>query len=649
MWVLLNRLENKFEQDSIPNCPLDLNLDAKTETKHYNKNNQNIIIHKMNTNSNLNSFLPFDSSVQKKLEELISELNTNQISWLGGYFTALAKAADSPAQIISNEVVAQTVEQSSKPLIILLYGTKTGNATKVVNTAKAQFEAKGLEVELLEMTDIDKKIIQKASYIFVAVSTDGEGEPPPAAEGFYNLLYSKKAPKLDHVKFSVLGLGDSSYANYCQTGKDIDGLFETLGGQRIVDRVDADLDFEDAAESWADNISTKVSELVGQSSVNPSVEVSAALNDQVYSKKKPYKAEILDRIKLNGAGSTKEVFHIELSLEDSGITYQPGDAIGIIPKNPEPLVNELLAKLKFDGNAVFKNGHDDSIKNHLQKYYEISLLSKEFLEKYNEKAQNDELKKIINNRPYLTPFLAENDVYDVLDKYPTDFSVEEFLTMLPKLKPRLYSIASSALAHPDEVHLTVAALRYENKNRQKRGVCSTMLADQITLDDSIEIYVDENPIFRLPQDDNTPIIMIGPGTGIAPFRAFVEERAERGAKGKNWVFFGEQHFTTDFLYQTEWQNSLKKGVISNFDVAFSRDQEEKIYVQHKIEKNSKEFYQWIESGAIIYVCGDKDKMAKDVLKTIINVVAEQGNLSEEKALEYVNTLRQTKRYLEDVY
>jgi sulfite reductase (NADPH) flavoprotein alpha-component len=606
----------------------------------------------MSNNFNFQNFSPFDSSIEEKLKALIAELNTNQISWLGGYFTALANASNTQSITPTTKVEEQVPAANLKPKAILLYGTKTGNAIKVVNTAKSKLEKLDIDIEVLEMTDIDKNIIQKAQYIFIAVSTDGEGVPPPAAEGFYNLLYSKKAPKLDNIKYSVLGLGDSSYANFCQTGKDFDTLFEQLGAQRIVDRADADLDYEDVAENWAASLQTKVQELIGQN-VTPNgasaPSESQTVSTNAYSKKNPYKAEILDRIKLNGAGSQKEVFHIELSLEDSGISYQPGDAIGIIPKNPEPLVNELLAKLKFDGAATFVNGHADTIKNHLQKYHEISLLSKEFLEKYNEKAQNDELKKIINNRPYLTPFLAENDVYDVLSKYPAVFSVDEFLPILPKLKPRLYSISSSALANPDEVHLTVAALKYQNKNREKRGVCSNMLADQITLDDTIEIYVDENPIFRLPQDDNTPIIMIGPGTGIAPFRAFVQERAHRGAKGKNWIFFGEQHFTTDFLYQTEWQNFLKKGAIDKFDVAFSRDQEEKIYVQHRIEQNAKEFYNWIESGAIIYVCGDKDKMAKDVLQSITNVVAAEARISEEEALNYVNNLRQTKRYLEDVY
>lgn len=597
--------------------------------------------------SNIQNFSPFDSQTEKELQELTSKLNQNQLSWLGGYYTALAKVNEG-VQIASTAAApSKTVD---KPEITLLFGTKTGNAQKIIAQAQSKFEQQGFKTQVSELAEIDKNKLKKAQYVFIAVSTDGEGVPPPAVESFHEFIHSKKAPKLNHLKYSVLGLGDSSYAQYCQTGKDIDAAFEKLGAERIVDRTDVDLDWEADAEAWINKIAKKTNELTGTNVISTDTVIAeTSVKEVQYSKKNPYKAEILDRIKLNARGSKKSVFHFELSLEDSGLSYQPGDAVGIIPKNPETLVNDLIGKLKFDGNSIYKNGFEDSIKNHLQKHYEISLLSKNFLVKYNEKAKNNKLASIIKTPAKLKYFLDNNDVFDVIKQFPTDVTPEEFIPILPKLKPRLYSIASSPKAYPDEVHLTVGELEYESNDRLKKGVCSNMIAEQLTLDDDVEIYIDENPIFRLPEDDKKPIIMIGPGTGIAPFRAFVQERAERNAEGKNWVFFGEQHFTTDFLYQTEWQNFLKKGVINKFDVAFSRDQEEKVYVQHKIEQNANEFYNWLKEGAIIYVCGDKDKMAKDVLNTITKVVFNEGKLSKEDAEAYVKNLRSSKRYLEDVY
>lgn len=600
------------------------------------------------SNTNFRNFLPFDSQVEKELEQLTAQLNQNQLSWLGGYFTALAKATGGLQ--LSNSEKSTTENAIDKPVISLLYGTQTGNAQKIISQAQSKFEQQGYKTQVSDLAEIDKNKLKQTQYVFIAVSTYGEGVPPPAIEGFYEFIHSKKAPKLNHIKFGVLGLGDSSYAQYCQTGKDVDAMFEKLGAKRIVDRTDVDLDWEDDAEAWTSKIVDKTNELSGTNNKNtPTTIPLPSVISKQYSKKNPYKAEILDRIKLNAKGSNKSVFHFELSLEDSGLTYQPGDAVGIIPKNPEPLVNDLISKLNFDGSSIYKNGFEDSVKNHLQKHYEISLLSKDFLVKYNEKAKNNKLASIIKTPAKLKDFLDNNDVYDVINEFPTKFSPEEFIPLLPKLKPRLYSIASSSKVYPDEVHLTVGELEYESNNRQKKGICSNMIAEQLTLDDDVEIYIDENPIFRLPEDDKKPIIMIGPGTGIAPFRAFVQERVARNAEGKNWVFFGEQHFTTDFLYQTEWQNYLKKGVINKFDVAFSRDQAEKIYVQHKIEQNASEFYNWLEQGAIIYVCGDKDKMAKDVLETITKVIETEGKLSKADAEAYVKKLRSGKRYLEDVY
>jgi sulfite reductase (NADPH) flavoprotein alpha-component len=356
----------------------------------------------------------------------------------------------------------------------------------------------------------------------------------------------------------------------------------------------------------------------------------------------------LEKIQLNGRGSTKETWHVELSLEGSGLRYEAGDALAVIPQNSERLVSEVLKATKLDPSvSVSFDGQNSNLGDVLMEKAELSVLNRDVLNRYFELTKNDNLKQILADPKAIQNYVYGRDVVDLVTEFPTEWTPQYMADILRKMPSRAYSIASSLEAHPDEVHLTVGAVRYSANGRKKEGVASTFLADRT--DETVKVFIEENAFFKLPKDHKTDIIMVGPGTGIAPFRAFVEERAETNASGKNWLIFGNPHFETDFLYQTEWQQYLKKGILSRLDVAFSRDQAEKIYVQHRILQKSKQIFEWLESGASFYVCGDKTRMASDVERALVAVAEKEGKLSAEKAVEYVKGLKKSRRYLEDVY
>jgi sulfite reductase (NADPH) flavoprotein alpha-component len=482
------------------------------------------------------------------------------------------------------------------------------------------------------------------------VSTHGEGEPPLAAEEFYNFIHSTRAPQLENLQYSVLALGDKSYAQFCKTGQDIDQKLSDLGGKRITNRHDCDVDFLPAAENWVNSLLQKF-EGSGSESIQPlngSAVVKAA--EPAYSKANPYEAEILEKIKLNGKGSQKETYHFEISLKGSGLVYKPGDALGVVPVNSDALVDSLITLTGLGADEkVTVNNVSISLHDALKSNFEIGILSRDTIEKHNQFLKNQELAKLLGDISLFTKFTYGADVYDLLKAYPFSYSAQEFAGILRKLQPRLYSISSAYEAYPEEVHVTAAALRYTYCNRAKDGTCSGFLADSSKVGDKLKVFIEANEAFRLPEDNSVPVIMIGPGTGVAPFRAFAQYRAETGSKGKNWLFFGDQHFTTDFLYQTEWLDYKKKGLLSKLSVAFSRDQREKYYVQHKLKEQSEEVVKWIDEGAFIYVCGDMKHMAKDVLNTFVEIISEQKQLSVGQAREFVQHLRKSKRYREDVY
>jgi len=590
------------------------------------------------------------------LNQVFATLSPAQAGWLGGYLTAAISGGSVEALPVGMPA-AVAVATVPAPSLTILVGSETGNAEGVASETKQAAEAKGLEAKVVLMDDYKPATLKSEQFMLVICSTHGEGDPPMNAEDFHEFVHGKKAPKLENLKYSVLSLGDTSYEQYCQTGKDFDAQFEKLGGTRIADRVDCDVDYEDAAAAWIESATAAMKEAIGEAAPAAAVVgiapilggIAAPVPASQYDKKNPFMSEILENINLNGRGSNKETRHVELDLEASGLVYQPGDALAIYPTNCPETVQLLIETAKIDSDAKVDGTSLGDLLGHT---YEFTILTRPMVEKYNAIKPNKKLTTLLNekNRKKFSEYIYGRDVIDLITDYPIEgLSPDQLIGILRKLPARLYSIASSLAAHPDEVHLTVGVTKYEAHGRQRKGVCSTYLSERTEIGTKVPVYVDGNKNFKLPTDPSSPIIMIGPGTGIAPFRAFVEERAETGATGKNWLFFGDQHTHTDFLYQAEWQNHLKSGSLTRLDLAFSRDQKHKVYVQNRIEESSKELYDWIEDGAVIYVCGDADYMAPDVNQALINALKTHGGLSDEDAAAKLKSMAKDKRYQRDVY
>ncbi|MBN8234408.1 assimilatory sulfite reductase (NADPH) flavoprotein subunit [Halobacillus kuroshimensis] len=589
---------------------------------------------------------PFNKEQTDLLNQLLPTLNEQQKIWLSGYLAAGADSGSGAAQ--ETEAGAPAVETRH---VTLLYGSHTGNCQALAEEFSGRLKENGLQVSVEDMDRYKPKSLKKEEDLLIITSTHGDGDPPDNALSFYEFLYSKRAPKLDGVRYSVLALGDSSYEFYCQTGKDFDKRLEELGAERIVERVDCDLDYEDEAEDWINKIINSLE------TAEEGKKVQAAPNPPsaglVYTKKNPFPAEVLENINLNGRGSNKETRHLELDLEDSNLEYEPGDSLGIYPLNDEKLVDQLITLMQWDPElsvTLNKDGEVRALREALLSHFEITVLTKPLLEKLGAFTSNEKLQEILVSKEALQTYMDGRDLLDVLTDFgPWNLGAEELVQQLRKIPPRLYSIASSRKANPDEVHLTIGTVRYESHGRNRLGVCSGQCAERMEPGGNVDVFVQKNSNFKLPEDDFAPVVMIGAGTGIAPYRAFLEEREELGAEGNAWLFFGEQHFTTDFLYQTEWQRWLKDGVLSRMDVAFSRDNEEKVYVQHRMIERSRELFEWMEAGAHLYVCGDEKHMAKDVHQALVSIVQKESGRTEEEAESYVAELRQQKRYQRDVY
>ena len=598
---------------------------------------------------------PFDERQTKLINELYPTLTDYQRIWLNGYLSAVQSfgpTAQALEVTVSEREQAVAVIETVKKEATILYGSQTGSAQGVAGKLSAALKGAGVETTLLSMSEFKTNNLKKLTNLFVVTSTHGEGEPPDNAISFHNFLYSKRAPKLEGLSFSVLALGDSSYEFFCKTGIDFDEQLEKLGAKRIAPRVDCDLDYDEQATAWITQI---VGALASQTESVPSQQgaeqVASVAATSTYNKNNPYYAEVLESINLNGRGSNKHTRHLELSLEGSGLTYEPGDSLGILPENDANLVTALLLSLGFDGTEVVTYKEQQlSLEEALRTKLEITVLSKPLLKKLAAFSDNTELATLLTDDEKLKAYIYGRDILDVVQTFgPFTWTAQQFVDQLRKIPVRLYSIASSQKANEEEVHLTIGKVFYEVDGRERIGVASGQVSERLEVGDKIPVYVHKNLNFRLPENEDTPIIMIGAGTGIAPFRAFLEERAEVGASGKSWLFFGDQHFVTDFLYQTELQRYLKDGTLTNLSVAFSRDTDEKVYVQHRLLEHAEEIYKWLEQGAVIYVCGDEKHMAADVNRTLQQIVAEQGARSAEQAAEYIAQLKTEKRYQRDVY
>jgi sulfite reductase (NADPH) flavoprotein alpha-component len=592
----------------------------------------------------------FTQEQKELLKQLTASLNQQQTAWLAGYFTGLnlTLPAESAANIDTVTSEAKTSE------LTILYGSRTGNGEGLAKKAQKIATEKGFKVQLKSMADYKTRDLQNEKNLLVIVSTHGEGEPPFAAKELYEFIHGKRAPKLEQLNFAVLGLGDSSYFHFCKTGIDFDNQLEKLGAKRVFNRATLDVDFATKADEWLNNAISSFGNGETKQVSNPKFTfVGAAKKPEVavVSKTNPFKAPVLEKIGLHGKSSDRQTIHIELSTENAaGLEYQPGDAAGVIPVNTQELINEALAVTGLDaGTIVSVNGNNKKLEEALYRDLELSKITVDVVKRYLELYPNEALSALTNNIDDFKRYLDGRDIVDLFTDYPAEVAAEDLVKILRPLQPRYYSISSSPKAFPGEIHLTVGVVQYHYAGRDKKGTCSNYLSDIIIDDETVPVFIEPNPGFRLPENDKTPIIMVGAGTGIAPYRAFIQHRELAEKAGKSWLFFGNRNFETEFLYQTEWQDFLKSGALTRMDVAFSRDSEKKIYVQDRLWENASEIYKWLEEGAHFYICGDMKNMARAVQDTLLKIVETQGLLNKEKAQEYIDNLEKSKRLQLDVY
>ena len=584
---------------------------------------------------------PVSAEHLSALQSAVVGFDREQLIWSSGFLAGLAGTASRRPEVAP--IIPVVSPQSTTWTIF--FATETGNSRRVAQTLADEARLAGLSVKLQDLRDFRPRGLSKIENAMFVLATHGIGEAPEGTGQFFEFWLSDKAPRLETLNYSVLALGDSSYADFCETGKQFDERLRQLGAAAYLTRVDCDLDFEEPAASWTEKAIANAREMSEPVAQPRPAHLQAVTNTPVTSRDHPFAAEILTRQRITGRGSTKDVRHLELDLEGSGLKYLPGDSLGVIPQNPPQLVDALLESLNFRGNEeVVVNGSNKELREALLKDREITILSRPLLDVV--ASGQPRLRQILEHRERFTDYLKTRQLIDLVHEFPNDWQPQQFIDSLRGLTPRLYSIASSPDANPDEAHLTVALVKYGQYGRQHWGAASNFLTGDTT---HAPIYVESNNHFRLPATGDTPIVMIGAGTGVAPYRAFIEHRREHGHNGKNWLFFGDRNIGSDFLYQAEWLRYRKDGLLDNLDVAFSRDQSEKIYVQHRLNEKSSELFSWLERGAHVYVCGDAEYMAKDVHSTLAAVVREKGGMSEDQATEYLNEMKRAGRYQRDVY
>ena len=599
----------------------------------------------MTTQAPPSALLPLNPEQLARLQAATTDFTPAQLAWVSGYFWGVLNQ-----QPGSNAVAPAPVAEM--PGITLISASQTGNARRVAEALRDDLIAAKLNVTLINAGDYKFKQIANEKLLIVVASTQGEGEPAEEAVALHKFLFSKKAPKLDNTAFAVFGLGDTSYEFFCQAGKDFDAKLAELGGERLLDRVDADVEYQAAATQWRARL---VDVLKARAPAAPSVQVAAsgAVNEvhtSPYTKEAPLTASLAVNQKITGRDSEKDVRHIEIDLGDSGLRYQPGDALGVWYQNDPALVKELVELLWLKGDEpVTVEGKTLSLAEALQWHFELTVNTGNIVENYATLTRSETLLPLVGDKAQLQHYAATTPIVDMVRFSPAQLDAQALVDLLRPLTPRLYSIASSQAEVESEVHVTVGVVRYEIEGRARAGGASSFLADRVEEEGEVRVFIEHNDNFRLPANPQTPVIMIGPGTGIAPFRAFMQQRAANGAEGKNWLFFGNPHFTEDFLYQVEWQRYVKEGVLSRIDLAWSRDQKEKVYVQDKLRQQGAELWRWINDGAHIYVCGDANRMAKDVEQALLEVIAEFGGMDIEAADEFLSELRIERRYQRDVY
>ena len=586
---------------------------------------------------------PFSPDQRRAVDIALAGLDASQRFWLAGFLSAVPVPA------------AVATAPASAAKLTVLYGTESGNAEKLADLSAKEAKKRGFQATVKNMADISPGDLAKVENLLVIVSTWGDGDPPESATTFYKEFMNGSAVELSRLRYSVCALGDTAYEKFCQTGKDIDARLETLGAKRVSPRQDCDVEYEEPHAGWLD-AALKAFAPTTHSGITEVVAapVTASVPAVEYGKKNPFPSELLEKVLLNGDGTTKETWHYELSLDGSGLSYEPGDALAVVAVNAPDLVEGILKASRLSGSEVVevKGAGSKVLADALREDFDVTALSRAVLTKLQAISGSQKLAALLADdaKDQLKDYQWGRWIEDAIRDFASGgLAAADLVSIFRKLPPRLYSIASSPLAHPGEVHLTVASVRYQAHGQNRKGVASTYLADLIEKGGQVPVYTHQNKNFRLPVSSDTPVIMVGPGTGVAPFRAFVEHRGALGKGGKNWLFFGDQRYTYDFLYQVEWQEHLKEGHLSKLDVAFSRDQPEKVYVQHRMLEHARELYAWLQEGAHFYVCGDASRMANDVHEALISVVEKEGGFARDVAEAYVDDLKKAKRYQRDVY
>lgn len=592
------------------------------------------------------SLLPLTPEQMARLQSAIGDYSPTQMAWLSGYFWGMVNQQPG--------AVAAPVAAPAAAAITLISASQTGNARRVAEQLRDDLIAAKLNVNLVNAGDYKFKQIGQEKLLLIVASTQGEGEQAEEAVALHKFLQSKKAPQMKDTAFAVFALGDTSYEFFCQAGKDFDSRLGELGAERLLDRVDADVEYKDVAQEWRKRIVEVLKQRVPANTSGQAAPTLAGSVNQVdsspYTKELPLTATLAVNQKITGRDSDKDVRHLEIDLGDSGLRYQPGDALGIWFENDPQLVQEVVELLWLKGDETVEvNGKSLSLCEALQHHIELTQNTTPIIEKYAGLCRDEHLTGLLADKTALQQYAQTVPFVDMVRRAPTELDAQQLVDLLRPLTPRLYSIASSQAETESEVHITVGVVRYDIDGRPRTGGASGYLADLLEEDGEVKVFIEHNDNFRLPANPEAPVIMIGPGTGIAPFRAFIQQRDNDGASGKNWLFFGNPHFTDDFLYQVEWQRYVKDGLLTNIDLAWSRDQAEKVYVQDKLREKGAEVWQWLQEGAHVYVCGDANRMAKDVEQALLEIIAENGVMDLETADEYLSELRLDRRYQRDVY
>ncbi|ACB92191.1 assimilatory sulfite reductase (NADPH) flavoprotein subunit [Xylella fastidiosa subsp. fastidiosa] len=601
---------------------------------------------------------PLPEDRRSLLMDLVKGLDTPSLWWLSGYVAGLAQS-----QLTSTLTAVQEEDSGTqaKQRLTVLYGSQTGNAQRIAEQLAAEAEAAGLARRLIRADDYTPRELAAERLLYIVISTQGEGDPPDDSIGFVEFLNERRAPKLPELKYAVLGLGDSSYADFCGIARRLDARLQALGAQRLQPLGEADVDIDTVATPWLKQALHHAREQLKNATAPLTNVTPLRGNSALRGSNQTFQAELFKNQLVSGRDfkgpafrthgqASKRVHHLELSLEGSGLHYEPGDALGVHHRNPNTLVDAVLTTLKLSAHTeVTQDKETLPLSEWLATRREVTRLSRPFLAAHAERSGAEELRALLTptQTAGLATLLNDHQLIDVLRRWPADWDHTALVAALRPLTPRLYSIASSRKRVGEEVHITIDELHYQAHGHEHIGAASSFLAG-LTEADTLPVYIQPNERFRLPADATRDIIMIGSGTGVAPFRAFVQERAESGATGRNWLFFGAQHFNCDFLYQTEWQQALQRGELHALDLAFSRDHAEKIYVQHRLLAQGQEVYTWLQNGAYLYVCG-AISMSKDVHTTLLQILVTHGNLTKEAAAETLIGMQREGRYARDVY